>query len=137
MLFTRGGEHYVIRLGVLREVRVSRGFCAIPGAREVVPGIIYCRGEVLSLHDLAAFMGAAAEACAEPRWIIVVESNDRRLGLMADDIIAVRSFLTTAVRPPPLTLSARASCAEGILTDGAILLRTQMLFSDPQFFNGL
>ena len=56
MLFERGGARYVIRLSALREVRVLRDFCTIPSARAVVPGIIYYRGEILSLHDLAPFM---------------------------------------------------------------------------------
>lgn len=135
MLFVRGGERYVIRLSVLREVRVLRGFCAIPGARSVVPGVIYYRGEILSLHDLAPFM--QAPATAEPHWIIVVEHGGQRMGLMVDDIVEVRTFLVSQVRPAPLTLSAHATCVEGVLADGSILLRAESLFSNPHFSKGL
>lgn len=135
MLFDRGASRYVVRLEGLREVRVLRSFCPIPGARAVVPGIIYYRGEVLSLHDLAAFMDAPSHS--EPRWIVVVEHGGSRMGLLADDIVEVRTFPVSDVRPAPLTLSARASCVEGVLADGGILLRAETLFSNPHFSNGL
>ena len=56
---------------------------------------------------------------------------------MVDDIVEVRTFLSGDVRPAPLTLAARADCVEGVLADGAILLRAETLFANPRFFKGL
>ncbi len=135
LLFQRGDARYVITIADLREVRFLKGFCPIPGARDVVPGIIYYRGEILSLHDLGAFMGASSED--EGRWIIVVQHEGQRLGLMADDILGVRAYTADDIHPPPITMGSRAGCVRGVLEDGVLAISADALFSDPAFFKGL
>ena len=135
LFFSHGSSDYAIPLDDLREVRVLRGFCPIPGARSTVPGIFYYRGEVLSLHDLACYMGVANEHA--PNWVLIVERDKQRLGLMAKDVIDVREVSQACVRPSPITLGERAVCVQGVVDKGTLLLRTEALFSTPAFFKGL
>ncbi len=134
LYFDQGASQYAIALEHLREVRVLRGFCPVPGARTVVPGIFYYRGEVLSLHDLSAYMtGRSGE---EPRWVIIVEWERQRLGLMARDVVDVRRTSMAEIRPAPVTMGARANTLSGVL-DSTLILRTEALFTTAAFFNGL
>ena len=135
LYFEHGPSVYGIPLDDLREVRVLRGFCSIPGARKTVPGIFYYRGEILSLHDLTAFMGTTAEEPA--RWVIVVEHDGQRMGIMARDVLDVREVAMSKVRPSPVTLGERANCLQGVVEDGTLLLRTEALFTIQAFFAGL
>jgi purine-binding chemotaxis protein CheW len=138
LFFQHGGHEYAIPLGDLREVRVLRSFCPIPGARKVVPGIFYYRGEVLSLHDLAAYMGGSDLSKEnEPRWVLIVERDRQRLGLMARDVLDVRDLPAQEIRPAPITLGERAVCVQGVVRNTTLLLRTEALFSTPAFFRGL
>lgn len=135
LYFEHGPSVYGIALDDLREVRVLRGFCSIPGARRTVPGIFYYRGEILSIHDLTAFMGTQAEEPA--RWVIIVEYDGQRMGVMARDVLDVREVAMSKVRPSPVTLGDRASCLHGIVEDGTLLLRTEALFNTPSFCVGM
>ena len=135
LFFSHGPSDYAIPLDDLREVRVLRSFCPIPGARKVVPGIFYYRGEVLSLHDLSSFMGVTYTE--EPRWVLIVEKDRQRLGLMARDVLDVREVGTSSVRPPPITLGDRAICVQGVVNQTTLLLRTEALFNTASFFKGL
>ncbi len=135
LYFEHGPSTYGISINDLREVRVLRGFCSIPGARKTVPGIFYYRGEILSLHDLAAFMGTTSDK--PPRWVIIVEHDGQRMGLMARDVLDVREVAMSTVRPAPVTLGDRGACLQGIVGDDTLLLRTESLFTNQSFFAGL
>jgi len=135
LFFSHGNSDYAISLEDLREVRVLRGFCPIPGARPVVPGIFYYRGEVLSIHDLSAFMGT--QTGAESHWVLIVERDKQRLGIMAKDVVDVREVAQVSVRPSPITLGERSVCVQGVVDKNTLLLRTEALFSTPSFFRGL
>jgi len=135
LYFEHGPSVYGIPLDDLREVRVLRGFCSIPGARRTVPGIFYYRGEILSLHDLTAFMGTKTDEAA--RWVIIVEHDGQRMGVMARDVLDVREVAMSRVRPAPVTLGDRAGCLQGIIEDQTLLLRTDALFTNPSFSVGM
>ncbi len=134
LFFQQGDSRYALALGALREVRVLRGFCPIPGARAAVPGIFYSRGEVLSLHDLSAYM--TGRRVPDVRWVIIVEWKRQRLGILAQDVVDVRSTPMSALRPPPITLGERGVTVQGAVGE-ALLLRVEALFSTPAFFHGL
>lgn len=135
LFFSHGSSDYAIPLEDLREVRVLRGFCPIPGARPAVPGIFYYRGEVLSLHDLSAFMGT--QVGAEGHWVLIVERDKQRLGIIAKDVVDVKEVAQSTVRPSPITLGDRAVCVQGVVEKNTLLLRADALFSTPAFFRGL
>ncbi|MFO0580568.1 MAG: chemotaxis protein CheW [Polyangia bacterium] len=136
VIFTRGSGRYGVVLSVLREIRPLQSVCLLPGASPVVPGVLYYRAELLSVHDLSAFMNPGARAAMKPApWVLIVEHEGERLGLLADAVVEIRSILTADVRPLPITLGDRSSCFKGVLEDGLLLLHAPPLFSNPHFFN--
>jgi purine-binding chemotaxis protein CheW len=134
VVFTRRGTSYAAPLAALREVRPLRGYCRVPGTSPAVPGIMHLRGEILSLHDLAAFMDPSSSA-PSGAWVVVVEHGQERIGLLADEITGIEQYSTSCVRPVPVTFGERGVCLGGILDGGALLLSPSRLFATPAFFS--
>jgi purine-binding chemotaxis protein CheW len=131
--FNRGGDEYAVPLVDLREIRPLRKFCRIPGASPAVPGVLHYRGEILSGHDLEACLRSQS-AASDAAWVLVVERNDRRLGLLADDIIGVELVRDESVKPTPVTFGERVVILDGVIGGNVLLLNTGGLFSDHAFY---
>jgi purine-binding chemotaxis protein CheW len=134
VVFRRGNAKYAMPLVALREVRPLRSFCPIPQASTAVPGILHFRGEIISLHDVAAFMEPAVET-ENPTWVIVVEHLGERIGLGADEILDVERHSTALVRPVPITFGDRGALCDGLLPDGSLLLSASRMFHTEAFFS--
>jgi chemotaxis signal transduction protein len=134
VIFRRGNARYAMPLVTLREVRPLRSFCAIPQASAAVPGILHFRGEIISLHDLAAFMDPNSDA-ATPAWVIVVEHLGERIGLGADEILDVERHSTAVVQSLPITFGDRGAICDGLLPDGSLLLSASRIFHTEAFFS--
>ncbi len=134
VVFRRGNAKYALPLVKLREVRPLRSFCAIPQASSAVPGILHFRGEIISLHDLAAFMEPEIDT-KNPTWVIVVEHLGERIGLGADEILDVERHSTAVVQPLPITFGDRGAICDGLLPDGSLLLSASRIFHTEAFFS--
>lgn len=134
IVLTRGGARYAAPLRSLREIRPLKVFCRIPDASRCVPGMFHCRGEILSLHDIEAFMMEGAGGRPAP-WVLILEQGRERIGLMADEVLDVVEVSAARVMPVPITFGDRATCFEGILDGGVFLLAPPKLFSTPSFFS--
>lgn len=132
-VFARGRVRYAVPLASLREIRPLRHLCRIPSASRIVPGVVHYRGEILSVHDLESFLAEQASG-AEPNWVLVVEHEAERLGLMADEVIGIEPVAAGQLRPLPVTLGDRSACFQGILDGGVLMLKPAQLFSTPAFF---
>lgn len=134
--FERRGATYALRLSSLREIRPLEAFCSIPAAGDTVPGIAAYRGEVLSLHDIAAFLGRATQG-SEGRWMLVVEHGAERLGLLADELVTVEPISERQIQPVPLSLGELATCFEGVVQGKTLLLDLAQLFANPHFYRAM
>jgi purine-binding chemotaxis protein CheW len=133
VIFARGDLRYAVPLPSLREIRPLRAACRIPGASPAVPGVFHYRGEILSLHDIEAFLGGASPRPAP--WVLIVEHERERLGLMADEVIGVEPARASALRPVPVTLGDAGGCFQGVLDAGVVMLGPARLFANQQFFS--
>jgi chemotaxis signal transduction protein len=133
VIFVRGPTRYAAPLSALREVRPLRTFCRVPGAAAAVPGLIHYRGEILSVHDLAAFMDPTA-AGKDASWVLVAEHRGERIALLGDEIIDIEAFSAARVLPVPITFGERGACFEGVLPGGTLLLSPPRLFAIEGFF---
>lgn len=131
VVFIRGGAKYACPLSALREIRTLGKLCRMPLASAIVPGAVHVRGEIVSVHDLAAFLSESVEIAADASLLVVEDQGDR-LALVADEVIGVDVYHLSALRPLPLTLGERASCFQGMLADGTMLL-SSALFSNTEF----
>lgn len=132
VVFVRGAGRYACPLNALRELRPLRKLCLLPLASRIVPGAVHVRGELLSVHDLAAFLEEQGPVQAGS-FLLVVELEGERIALLADDVLGVEAYRPSCLHPLPLTLGDRASCFQGMLADKTMLLQPPALFTSPEF----
>lgn len=132
VLFARGATRYALHLTNLREIRPLRSLAKIPGASRVVPGVFHYRGEIVSAHDLEAFM-AAEPAGLAAGWVLVAESDGRTVGLLADEVFGVEALPQRDVRPPPLTLREGGAGVEGIAPGDVVVINLRELLALSSF----
>lgn len=130
--FVRGESQYALPLTSLREIRRLSGFCPIALAPPTVPGIVHFRGELLSVHDLAAFTRPDTRG-QPPTWLLVTEHADSRMGLAADDVLDVIDVPQGAVLPVPLTLGETAEVFTGMTREGILIVDGIKVFEVARF----
>lgn len=133
VIFTRGSSRYAAVIDSLREIRPTKRLSPVPGASPSIAGVFHYRGEILGLHDLQGFV-RGERASDVPAWTLVLEHDGERLGLAADDVVGVESVSAASLQPTLVTLGDAATCFQGLLEGGALLLQTARLFSTPAFF---
>jgi purine-binding chemotaxis protein CheW len=132
--FRRGSTKYATVLRSLREIRPLRRFTRIPGASPAVPGIFHYRGQILSVHDVSAFLSGAPQPF-RPAWVLIAEHGPGSVGLVADEIIGVEPVASRAVRPVPVALGDKGAGFTGVAHGDLLLLNIPALLSIPAFFN--
>lgn len=134
VVFDRRGKAYGIELTALREIRIIDSWCPVPGANAVAPGVVNFRGELLSLHDVGAFLDDGSAAASKWRWLLIVEEGGKRLGLLADDVQGISMLQRDEIRGVPIALGAKAPCFAGIADGELLLLDPAGLFETKTFF---
>ena len=133
VVFERQGRSYGIELTALREIRIIQSWCPVPGATPVAPGVVQFRGELLSLHDVAAFLDGE-EPPQSWRWLLIVEFEGERLGLLSDDVEGIITLQRDTIRTVPIALGAKSTCFAGIADGELLLLDPAGLFETKTFF---
>jgi purine-binding chemotaxis protein CheW len=126
--FARSASRYGVSLEELREIRALSSICRLPGASDVVPGVVHYRGELLTLMDLSALSAGKSET-KSAAWMLVIERDGERLGLMADEVTDVLSLSVGSIKPLPLTLDSVADTFVGMTADGVLIVETGRLMS--------
>jgi purine-binding chemotaxis protein CheW len=97
-------------------------------------GVGNVRGEIVSMVDLAAFLGMDRPRSAHRRRFIVVRNLDMRVGLVVDRILGIRSLEPAGESAGgPETTWHRFVCAERVLPGGVLhMIDLESLLSDPE-----
>lgn len=86
--FRLGREMYGINIFEIQEVIHYREITSIPNTPEFVEGIIQLRNQVIPVVDLKKRLGIEGEE-QEKRRIVILELDERLLGIIVDDISTV------------------------------------------------
>jgi purine-binding chemotaxis protein CheW len=132
--FRRAASAYALPLSGLREIRPLSNPCELPGSSPVVRGIVYYRGELLSLHDLSVFSSGVVPKDSPP-WVIVMEHAGVRIGLVADELMDVVEVETGEVHPVPVTLGDAADVFMGVTGNGMLVVDVARTFESSRFIS--
>lgn len=133
VVFRRGGVRYGVRLDTLEEIRSARRISPLPGVSPVIRGVINVRGQIVAMHDLAAFRGAT-EPLPEQPWAVIGHGESSLIALVADQVEGVQRPENDAIRPIPLSMGDKESCFSGVLDDGTVVLDFAGLAGSAGFF---
>jgi purine-binding chemotaxis protein CheW len=127
------GERYAIETHFVREVMPFTESTPLPGAPDILIGLINVRSEILPLFDLRRFLGTAPTAAAARAHIIVLGGETPAFGLLAHTVEEVTFLdIEEVMEPPEHSGGLSRACVRGVTRDALLLLDGAELLRDPQ-----
>lgn len=128
LVLTVSGQRVAVSLEQVSEVRPPTTFARVPGAHELLPGLVGGRGDALAVVSLAALLGLAASTPPGEQWVTVLRDPAAPLGLLVDNALDIVSVGSNSLTEPP----DDDGLVEAILDDGSLVLDTVALRRDPR-----
>ena len=131
LLFQLGDEQFAVEIGLLRSVHPVSGITSVPCAPATVAGIMNVRGEIVSILDLRAAVGAGhiENQNQESRILLVDAPVGARVGLLVDRVVGVRRLSLTDLDRSWL----HSDVAEGIAEARIVLINLPKLLALERF----
>jgi purine-binding chemotaxis protein CheW len=115
--FAIGNDQYGVDIMSVREIKEWSNVTHLPKQPEYMRGVLNLRGVVLPIIDLRCRFGQGLTECSPTHIIIVVQIEDRQIGLLADRVLDIVSFEQGEIQPvPTVARSSRARFLSGLVT---------------------
>ncbi len=131
------GTAYALRSHQVQHMEMVEQVTRVPNAAPFVDGVVFSRGQVVPAINLRARFGFERAPYDVRTRLIVVSSNSRSVGLIADDGREFLRLPDTAITPPQDSLAGLSSrYVEGIASvNGRLILVLNLAnlleFSEP------
>jgi purine-binding chemotaxis protein CheW len=99
--FKVGDEEYGLEILSVKEVIRIREITKLPKAPDFVRGVINLRGDVIPIIDLRAKFGLPVRQYSDMTRVIVVEVDDKLMGMVVDGVSHVIRIRDDQIVPPP------------------------------------
>ncbi len=103
--FRLGPEEYGIKINLVREIIKVIEVTTVPKSQYFVQGLINLRGVIIPVIELRKLFGIEPLGDVSHNRIIVVEVNDRTMGILVDSVSEVRKLNTAEIEAVPSTVS--------------------------------
>lgn len=111
-----GSEEYGLELKVIRQMIRTPRITRVPKAPPFVKGVINLHGNVIPVLDVALRFGIGETSIGPRSKVVVVESADETVGLLAESVSSVIRLSRSAMQPPPpLVAGIGAQYLEGVV----------------------
>ncbi len=108
--FAIGDDQYGVDIMAVREIKEWSNVTHLPKQPDYVRGVLNLRGVVMPIVDLRCRFGQGLTETTPTHIIIIVQIDERQVGLLADRVLDIVSFESTKIQPVPHT-------AQGATTD--------------------
>jgi purine-binding chemotaxis protein CheW len=98
--FRIGAETYGVPIGSVREIVRVPEITAVPNAPETIEGVINLRGKIIPVMDLRKRFGEREIKSDKKNRILVVELENKLLGLMVNSASEVIKIPPSEIVPP-------------------------------------
>lgn len=98
--FRIGNETYGVRIGSVREIVRVPEITSVPSAPDLVEGVINLRGKIIPVMDLRKRFGAAAVQPDKKNRILVVELDNKLVGLIVSSASEVLKIPPSEIESP-------------------------------------
>lgn len=117
ILFELNKTTYAIQSSVVKQMEMIDQITPIPNAPDYIEGIVFSRGIVTPVINLRKRFGFEAVETTLSSRLIVVQSNQGTVGLIADSAREFIAIPTESIQPPPENISGLSGkYLEGIAT---------------------
>jgi purine-binding chemotaxis protein CheW len=90
MMLLAAGEHlFALPLEQVREIFPAKPYTRLPGTTTAVCGLINVRGRIITVVDLAAFLGLTPARTDPEHSVVLLDYQGRRIGLAVRDILHI------------------------------------------------
>ena len=98
--FRIGNETYGVRIASVREIVRVPDITAVPNAPGIIEGVINLRGKIVPVMDLRKRFGSAAVQADKKNRILVVELDNKLLGLIVSSASEVLKIPPSEIEAP-------------------------------------
>ena len=98
--FRIGNETYGVRIGSVREIVRVPEITSVPSAPDLVEGVINLRGKIIPVMDLRKRFGSAAPQPDKKNRILVVELENKLVGLIVSAASEVLKIPPSEIESP-------------------------------------
>ncbi len=131
--FSLASERYGIETGFVREVLVLKELTPVPCTPAFIAGIVNVRGRMVTAVDLRHFFDLPAQGLHDLHKVIVLRAEELELGILADDVICVRSVPVGQLQATLPTLTGiRAEYLKGVTGERLTVLDAGKLLADTK-----
>lgn len=129
--FTLEDETYAFETSEVREIYKVTEITPLPSVPEFLEGIINVRGEILSVISIKQFFNLEKTETGKIKNIIILQNNNRALGILADDTMGVFNIPRDNIQSSLPTLdSSGDKYLKGITQDRIIILSAKNILND-------
>jgi purine-binding chemotaxis protein CheW len=108
VVFSLGREEFAVDVNQVREIIRMEEITRMPKSPPFVEGIINLRGQIIAVIDLAKRLNLPSTERTDAHRIVVVETEDLKVGMIVDSVSEVTSVAEEEIEPPP-TLASDAT----------------------------
>lgn len=101
LLFNLGGEVYGISIAHVTEIIEIQSITAVPDITGYLKGVINLRGRIIPVMDLRLRFGMDGREFDDRTCIVIVNINDKSLGMIVDTVAEVQDIVADNIEPPP------------------------------------
>ena len=130
--FKLAGERCALETAFVEAVLPLRELTPLPGAPEHVLGIVYARGRVFCLNNLARLLGLPGKNLSERDTLILLRKPGMELAVLAEEILGNRRVETTRIHSIASKAGAARNYLLGVTDDGTSVLDAAALLDDPR-----
>ncbi|HEY4356302.1 MAG TPA: chemotaxis protein CheW [Acidobacteriaceae bacterium] len=126
-------ERYGIATSFVHEVYPLVDLTPLPGAPSFVLGVANVRGRIVSVMDIKRFFDLPAKGLTNLNKLIIVRKGDLEIGILADELLGVRSVGLASLEPPlPTMTGIRAEYLRGIDSERLAILDIENILADQR-----
>ena len=107
--FAIGDDQYGVDIMAVREIKEWSNVTHLPKQPDYVRGVLNLRGVVMPIVDLRCRFGEGLTEPTPTHIIIIVQIDERQVGLLADRVLDIVSFERREVQPVPRTVQGSSS----------------------------
>ncbi|MFQ6042089.1 MAG: chemotaxis protein CheW [Candidatus Poribacteria bacterium] len=124
-------EKYAIESEYICEAYPLKEITPLPCTPTFVLGLINVRGEVLSVIDIKRFFELPETELTDHSRVIIVQSDEMQLGILADSILGVRSIPLDEIQPSLPTLTGiGAEYLKGMTSEQLVVIDVVKILTD-------
>jgi len=115
--FAIGEEQYGVDIMAVREIKGWSDISYLPKQPEFVRGVLNLRGVMVPIIDLRCRFGGGLTEATPLHVVIIVQIEDRQVGLLADRVLDIVAFEASQIQPVPrVSRNSRTEFLSGLLT---------------------